>query len=192
MNTNLGCQWYYEKCIDYFSCNQFDFQSCENTPGKFKDKCEWYTQSSSTRYCQAKSKIDYIDNCKDITYDDCQKGINGCYWISGKCILPIQCLDFNRAICRDIKSYSSFEGKCEWNESTKKCQRKPDLYGVCRDNLDENDCNRHLIGCTSVNNKCVDTHQCFSLFSSVCENLNNRLRSTCEWDKIKKKMSKKS
>ena len=35
------------------------------------------------------------------------------------------------------------------------------------DNLDENDCSRHLIGCTSVNNKSVDTHQCFSLFSSV-------------------------
>ena len=264
-NNDLGCQWYYEKCIDYFSCNQFGFPLCEDTRGKFKDKCEWYifsserksciskptsaqnctenmnqldcqrsfigcrwtqnacikaehcneltdypaclnnngalkdkcewfTASSSSRYCRDKSKVNYIDNCKNMTYDDCQKGLNGCYWISDKCILPTQCSDFSQAICQNINSYSSFRGKCEWNESTKKCQRKANLYGRCGENLDENDCSRSLLGCTWVNNECVDAHQCSLLSSSACEYIlsNTELRNKCEWNEGTKKCQRKA
>ena len=181
----LGCKWYRNECIKAEQCNDLkDFSVCLNNTGALKDKCEWYTPSSSS-YCQDKSKINYIDNCKDITYGDCQKGLNGCYWISEKCILPTQCSDFNQTICQNINSYSSFRGTCEWNEITKKCQRKGDLYGLCSNNLDENDCSRSLLGCTWVNNKCVSAHQCSLLSSSVCENLksNTILWSTCEWNK---------
>jgi hypothetical protein len=257
-NSVLGCQWYFEKCIDYFSCNQFGYPQCINTKGKFKDLCEWNTLYSkrycllkrnsslycnentneeqckrsllgckwyrdecieaeqcselsdfsvclnntgilkdkceyitfySKKYCKDKSEISYKDNCKDITYDDCQKGVNGCYWISGKCILPTQCSDFNQTICTNIKSYSSFSDTCEWNESAKKCQRKGNLYGLCRENLDENDCSRSLLGCAWVNNKCVDAHHCSLLSSSACGQLmsNTLLRDECEWNGITNK-----
>ena len=188
MNSDLGCQWYYEKCIDYFSCNQFGFPICLNTTGKFKDKCEWYEWNVGNvyhSYCREKSEINYNPNCKDITNEDCQKGLNGCYWISEKCIFPTQCSDFNEIICQDINSYSSFSGKCELNEKTKKCQRRALTSGLCSDNIDENDCSRSLIGCVWINNTCVIAHQCNLLSQSVCENLgsNARLRGKCEWNK---------
>ena len=118
-----GCKWYRDVCIEAEQCSELsDFSVCLNNTGILKDKCEYITFYSK-KYCKDKSEISYKDNCKDITYDDCQKGVNGCYWISGKCILPTQCSDFNQTICTNIKSYSSFSGTCEWNESAKKCQR---------------------------------------------------------------------
>ena len=186
-----GCKWYRNTCIQAENCNELSYFSVclNNTHNTLKNKCEWYTPTYSKRYCKDKSEISYIDNCKNITYDECQKGVNGCYWISGKCILPIQCSDFNQTICTNIKSYSSFRGTCEWNEITKKCQRKGDLYGLCRENLDENDCIRSLLGCAWVNNKCVDAHHCSSLSSSACGNLisNAMLRGYCEWNAITNK-----
>jgi hypothetical protein len=191
----IGCRWTQNACIKAEHCNELkDYPACLNNNGALKDKCEWFTASSSSKYCRDKSKVNYIDNCKNMTYDDCQKGLNGCYWISDKCILPTQCSDFSQAICQNINSYSSFRGKCEWNESTKKCQRKADLYGRCGENLDENDCSRSLLGCTWVNNECVDAHQCSLLSSSACEYIlaNTELRNTCEWNKITKKCQKKA
>ena len=128
-----------------------------------------------------------------MNYTECQKNLNNCYWVSGKCILPTQCSDFNtQTVCQNINSNSPFEGKCEWNESTKKCQRKADLYGLCSQNLDKNDCTRSLLGCAWINNKCVNAHYCNLLSSSVCENLmsNTILRSTCEWNIKTKKCQK--
>ena len=184
-----GCKWYRDVCIEAEQCSELsDFSVCLNNTGILKDKCEYITFYSK-KYCKDKSEISYKDNCKDITYDDCQKGVNGCYWISGKCILPTQCSDFNQTICTNIKSYSSFSDTCEWNESAKKCQRKGNLYGLCRENLDENDCSRSLLGCAWVNNKCVDAHHCSLLSSSACGQLmsNTLLRDECEWNGITNK-----
>ena len=182
-----GCKWYNDQCIDAKQCNELnDFSVCLNNTGILKDKCEWYTRSSSTRYCRDKTIVNFIDNCKDISYDDCRKGLNGCYWISEKCVLPTKCSDFNQTICQNINSYSSFRGTCEWNESTKKCQRIANLYGLCSENLEENDCNRSSLGCVWQNNKCITAHYCYLLSSSTCTNLlsNTMLRGYCEWNEI--------
>ena len=189
-----GCKWYRDVCIEVEHCSDLtDFSVCLNNTGSLKDKCDWFIESYSKSYCKDKYENKYIDNCKNITYEDCQKGLNGCYWISEKCILPTKCSDFNRTICQNIKSYSSFSKKCEWNESTKKCQRIADEYGSCSNKNDENDCSRSLLGCAWVNNKCVYAHQCSLLPLSVCENLlsNALLRSTCEWNEIPKKCQRK-
>jgi len=190
-----GCRWYKNACIKAEHCNQLTYFSVclNNTHESLKNKCDWYT-GSSKRYCQDKSETNYIDKCKNVTYEDCQRGLNGCYWISEKCILPTKCSDFNQTICQNIKSYSSFSGVCEWNESTTKCQRKAKVYGLCSDNKDENDCSRSLLGCAWVNNKCVNAHQCSLLSSSACENLvgNAILYGDCEWNEITTKCQRKA
>ena len=190
----LGCRWYKDICINAEQCDQLIYFSiCLNNTGILKDKCEWFTRSSSYRACRAKSVTSHTDNCNAISNDECQKGINGCYWISGKCILPKQCSDFDQTTCENIKSYSSFRGTCEWNEDSKKCQRRAGLYGVCNDNINENDCSRSLLGCIWTNNKCIDSPKCSLLSYSVCKNLlsNSVLRDTCEWNENTKKCQRK-
>jgi len=196
--SNLGCKWYKEECIKAEKCNELsDYTVCLNNTDILKDKCEWYEWNVGNvyhSYCREKSEINYNPNCKDITNEDCQKGLNGCYWISEKCIFPTQCSDFNEIICQDINSYSSFSGKCELNEKTKKCQRRALTSGLCSDNIDENDCSRSLIGCVWINNTCVIAHHCNLLSQSVCENLgsNARLRGLCEYNEKTKKCQRRA
>ena len=77
------------------------------------------------------------------------------------------------------------DGTCEWNENTKKCQSRTDVYSLCSENLDENDCSRSLLGCAWVNNKCVSYHYCGLLSSYVCKNIYRD--DTCEWNENTKK-----
>ena len=70
----------------------------------------------------------------------------------------------------DVVNYI-LKDECEWNEIPKKCQRKPDIYGLCKSNYNENDCSRSLLGCVWANNECVDAHQCSLLSSTACENI---------------------
>ena len=91
-NSILGCQWYYEKCINYFSCNQLSFHLYDYTTGKYKDKCEWAINGYNENYCISKrtSALNCNENVNEL---DCKRSILGCYWYKDECIEAEQCND---------------------------------------------------------------------------------------------------
>ena len=112
-NNGLGCQWNNEKCIDYFSCKQFDFSTCENTPGKFKDKCEWYKQlPNGYTYCVSKQTSALYSN-ENLDALDCRRSLLGCKWNIGMSINAEKCDDFiYYSIC--LNNTGVLKDKCEW------------------------------------------------------------------------------
>ena len=126
---------------------------------------------------------------------DCINNQIGCAWINNTCVNAHHCSLLSSSTCENLFGNAILHAKCEWNEITKKCQRKADVYGLCSDNKDENDCSRSFLGCAWVNNTCVTAHQCSLLSSSTCENLfiNAILHAKCEWNNNDKKcLTKKS
>ena len=117
--------------------------------------------------------------------NDCSRSLLGCAWVNNKCVDAHHCSLLSSSACGQLMSNTLLRDECEWNGITNKCQRLGYLYGLCSDNVDENDCSRSLLGCTWVNNECIMAQHCNSLSSSACENLisNTMLRGDCIWNK---------
>ena len=144
-------------------------------------KCEW---NAITKKCQRKNNLYGLcsDNADE---NDCSRSLLGCAWVNNKCVDAHHCSLLSSSACGQLMSNTLLRDECEWNGITNKCQRLGYLYGLCSDNVDENDCSRSLLGCTWVNNECIMAQHCNSLSSSACENLisNTMLRGDCIWNK---------
>ena len=111
-NSVLGCQWYFEKCIDYFSCNQFGYPQCINTKGKFKDLCEWNTLYSK-RYCLLKRNSSLYCN-ENTNEEQCKRSLLGCKWYRDEFIEAEQCSElYNSEVC--LNNTGILKDKCELN-----------------------------------------------------------------------------
>ena len=94
----LGCRWYNNQCIDARQYNElYDFVVCLNNTGILKDKCEWFTRDSGTRYCRSNQSS--AENCNDnLNSEDCQRSVLGCKWYKDECINAEKCnelIDFS-------------------------------------------------------------------------------------------------
>ena len=145
-----------------------------------RDECEW---NAITKKCQRKNNLYGLcsDNADE---NDCSRSLLGCAWVNNKCIETGYCALLSSSVCENLMSNTEFRGDCEWNQKTKKCQRKGNLYGLCRENLDENDCSRSLLGCAwvRITNKCQRLGYLYGLCSdNVDENDCSRSLLGCTW-----------
>ena len=188
----LGCAWVNNKCVYAHQCSLLPLSVCENllSNALLRSTCEW---NEIPKKCQRKPDIYGL--CKsNYNENDCSRSLLGCVWANNECVDAHQCSLLSSTACENILSNGILRSQCEWNKKTKQCQRKPDIYGLCKSNYNENDCSRSLLGCVWANNKCVDAHHCISLSSTACENIlsNGILRSQCEWNKAEKKCQRKA
>lgn len=176
------CYWISEKCVLPTKCSDFNQTICENIESysPFSDQCEW---SEKTMKCQR--KVNLYGTCSENSdVNECIGSLLGCAWVNNKCVNAHHCSALSQSVCENLLSNTILYNTCEWSEKTKQCQRKAYLYGLCSENLNENECTRSLIGCAWVNNKCINALDCSSLSSFVCENLFSFsiIYGLCEWN----------